>query len=171
MLYLALVPPLMLGGFFDLKSGTIPNILTFGLIIAGLAINYFTGNFITSLIGFVVSFFVLFLLYVIKGGIGGGDVKLIAAIGAWIGLYPLAIVLLASSLIGMLWFAFRSIKKRTFYKKMMLYFYDFYLFKANKSMSVFNFEKENTVPFGTCIAIGYIVSLILTGGDLTLILL
>lgn len=45
-----------------------------------------------------------------RGGIGWGDVKLAAAIGAWLGpLAPMAIV--AGSAIGMLWWAVRSFQR------------------------------------------------------------
>jgi len=57
-------------------------------LLAGLLYHAFVGGWPGlggSLLGAVFGFSVLFLFYVM-GGMGGGDVKLMAAIGAWLGL-------------------------------------------------------------------------------------
>jgi len=159
MLYLALLPPVILGGLFDLKKGIIPNYLTFPLILGGLIFNAIAGNFVTSLIGFFVGFAIGFIAWTLKG-MGGGDLKLIAALGAWMGLYPLTVVMLFSSLVGLLWFVLRSIHQKKFFNRVYDFLFGLYLFKVVGIKNLFKFEKDNTVPFGTCIAIGYIIALI-----------
>lgn len=109
MLYLVLLPPVILGGIFDLRKGIIPNHLTFTLIASGLVFNIINGNAVMSVLGFGVAFAIGYFFWNFIGGIGGGDVKLIAGIGAWLGLYPLTVILLFSSLFGLLWFALRFI--------------------------------------------------------------
>jgi prepilin peptidase CpaA len=71
----------------DLRSRRIPNVLTFGaaaaaLVYAGVTDGW-AGLGAASLGWFIgaVAFIVPFAL----GGLGGGDVKLLAAIGAWLG--------------------------------------------------------------------------------------
>ena len=71
----------------DLRSRRIPNLLTFGAAGAALIYGFSTGGWSGAgsaalgwLIG-VVAFIVPFAL----GGLGAGDVKLLAAIGAWLG--------------------------------------------------------------------------------------
>ena len=158
MLYLALLPPVIAGGLFDLKKGIIPNYLTFPLILGGITVNAFTGNIANSLIGFSVGFAVGFVAWVLKG-MGGGDLKFIAALGAWLGLYPLTIVMLFSSLTGLLWFVLRSICKRKLFKQIYDFLVGLYLLRVVGMKNLFNFEKDHVVPFGTCIAIGYIIAL------------
>jgi prepilin peptidase CpaA len=71
----------------DLRQSRIPNWLTLGAAVAGLAYQTFTGGgyrFADSLGGWFVGaamFFVPFAL----GGLGAGDVKLLAALGTWFG--------------------------------------------------------------------------------------
>lgn len=83
---------LVLAGWSDLKNRRIPNWLTIPSIVAGLlfalAIDGTTG-LKYSAIGAAVGFFV-FLLPFALGGMGGGDVKLLAAIGTLIG-WPLIV--------------------------------------------------------------------------------
>jgi prepilin peptidase CpaA len=71
----------------DVRSRRIPNRLTFGAALAGagyqLAANGF-GGLGDSLLGWIVGAAFLFLPFAL-GGIGAGDVKLMAALGAWLG--------------------------------------------------------------------------------------
>ena len=86
----------------DLRTRRIPNVLTFGSALAGIAVNTWlggwTGGALASggwLIG-VACFFPLFAL----GGIGAGDLKLLAAVGAWLGPITVIWVALFSSIAG-----------------------------------------------------------------------
>jgi prepilin peptidase CpaA len=71
----------------DVRQSRIPNWLTLGAAVAGLVYRTFTGGgygFGDSLGGWLVGaamFFVPFAL----GGLGAGDVKLVAALGTWFG--------------------------------------------------------------------------------------
>ena len=84
----------------DLRSRRIPNWLTFAAIIIGLALHLCAGGW--SDLGRSISAFLLcgavFLLFNLAGGMGAGDVKLIAAEGCLLGL-PNAGVLLACTAI------------------------------------------------------------------------
>jgi prepilin peptidase CpaA len=71
----------------DVRSRRIPNLLTFGAAAGGLVFHTIaggSGGFVQAAAGWLVGaamFFVPFAL----GGLGGGDVKLLAALGAWVG--------------------------------------------------------------------------------------
>lgn len=72
---------------FDLKSRRIPNWLTVSALVAALVFHTSLSGFAGlgfALGGFAVGFGILFVLWLIGGG-GGGDVKLMAAVGAWAG--------------------------------------------------------------------------------------
>jgi len=71
----------------DLRSRRIPNVLTFGGALAALVFHTAsTGSagLLTSFAGWGLAV-VFFLLPFALGGLGGGDVKLLAALGAWLG--------------------------------------------------------------------------------------
>ncbi len=75
------------GCFFDVRTRRIPNVLTFGAALAGLSFHTLTGGmsgFLSSVAGAGVGFALFFPLFAL-GGMGAGDVKLMAALGAWLG--------------------------------------------------------------------------------------
>jgi prepilin peptidase CpaA len=84
----------------DVWKFKVHNVLTLPLLLSGLLYHAWIDGLPglgVSALGAVFGFLVLFLFYLL-GGIGGGDVKLMAAVGAWLGL-PLTIyVFLISSL-------------------------------------------------------------------------
>jgi prepilin peptidase CpaA len=72
---------------FDLRWRRIPNALTFGAAAAALVFHTaMTGvsGLQTAAFGWLVGT-ALFLPFFLLGGMGGGDVKLLAAFGAWLG--------------------------------------------------------------------------------------
>src|SRR5437773_7500617 len=73
----------------DLHSRRIPNWLTFSLMLSGIAQSFTgAGSRLTtpsmSLAGFAVGFTLPLILFLL-GAVRGGDVKLMAGIGAWFG--------------------------------------------------------------------------------------
>ena len=71
----------------DLRTRRIPNVLTFGAALAGLLYQFVSGG-VDGLghatLGWLVGAVIFFLPFAL-GGLGGGDVKLLAALGAWLG--------------------------------------------------------------------------------------
>jgi leader peptidase (prepilin peptidase) / N-methyltransferase len=92
----------------DLKHQLLPDSLTLGLLWVGLLAN--TQSYFTSLpeavIGAITGYLMLwcamniFYLCTKKVGMGNGDFKLLAALGAWFGWVQLPLLLLSSSLMG-----------------------------------------------------------------------
>ena len=71
----------------DLRERRIPNWLTFLLILGGIAQSFCPVRTVTplqSLLGILAASAIPLVLFVI-GAIGGGDVKLMAGVGAWLG--------------------------------------------------------------------------------------
>jgi prepilin peptidase CpaA len=77
----------LVGCAFDLHSRRIPNLLTFGAAVAALIVSGLTGGLTSvgsSAAGWAVAAALWLPIYAL-GGMGAGDVKLMAAIGAWLG--------------------------------------------------------------------------------------
>ncbi len=88
--------------FTDLRSRRIPNWLVLPFLLAGIVISVWTqgwhglGQSLEgALLGLVV-YGVLFWM----GGMGAGDVKLCAAIGAWVGPQQLILALVITGMVG-----------------------------------------------------------------------
>lgn len=82
----------------DWRWRRIPNGLTVPALVLALVFHTAVAGMIgikSASLGFVVGFGVMFLLWLIGGG-GGGDVKLLAALGAWLGPGLTMILYLAS---------------------------------------------------------------------------
>jgi prepilin peptidase CpaA len=72
---------------WDLRTRRIPNVLTFGAALAGLGYHVVTGGLsavASSAAGWALGALVFIVPFALKG-LGGGDVKLLAALGAWLG--------------------------------------------------------------------------------------
>jgi prepilin peptidase CpaA len=71
----------------DLRTRRIPNVLTFGAAAAAVAASAWMNGMAgveASVAGWLIGLALWFPLFVLRG-MGGGDVKLLAAIGAWLG--------------------------------------------------------------------------------------
>jgi leader peptidase (prepilin peptidase)/N-methyltransferase len=101
---------LILIAFIDLDTYTIPNVLSVPGILAGIAFSFFTPrlSWLESLIGALVGGGFLYLIAVgyqvlrRQEGMGGGDIKLLAMIGAFLGSIGVLFTVMLSSVVGAL---------------------------------------------------------------------
>lgn len=99
---------LLIISVIDIDTGLIPDVLSLSGIVAGFALSFFTPrlSWLDSLLGIVLGGGIFYLIakgYELirrKDGLGGGDVKLLGMIGAFIGWPGVAFTILVSSVVG-----------------------------------------------------------------------
>jgi prepilin peptidase CpaA len=86
----------------DMRSRRIPNWLVFPFLLSGVAVSSWLFGWHglgQSMLGIGVGS-LLFGVIAFKGGMGMGDVKLCAAIGAWVGARQLVLALVLTGIVG-----------------------------------------------------------------------
>ena len=85
--YIAALAVAFIACVTDLRSRRIPNVLTFGAAAAGFAFHAFApggDGAVRAVLGWLIGVAVFFVPFAL-GGLGAGDVKLLGALGAWLG--------------------------------------------------------------------------------------
>jgi prepilin peptidase CpaA len=98
----ALAGTVLIAAITDLYDQRVPNWLTMPATVLALCLQSAIGGMVgvlSGLAGCLVGFSLLILFY-IKGGMGAGDVKLMAAIGAFVGPYRVVWIFLYTALFG-----------------------------------------------------------------------
>jgi prepilin peptidase CpaA len=150
--------------FTDLRSRRIPNWLVFPFLLMGFVVSAWLHGWhgITqSLAGFGLGA-VIFGVFFVLGGMGMGDVKLCAAIGAWVGPWQLTIALIITGLAGGVmavgWAACRGFLGQLFAgtSDLIVGFKD-RGFKPHDELVLSN-PKARKMPYAPAIAIGTLLS-------------
>ena len=164
----------------DLKTRKIPNRLTVPFALIGLGFNAlidFPSGILTGVFGFVVGFLIFLLPYMMKG-MGAGDVKLMAAIGAITDWRTIVYVALFTSVLGGIVSLLSRARtgdigltlKRT--GKLIL-FYFFSLMEKITSLPTMTYRKDkyrlkmtdskvDYIPYAIAIAGGCVVTIVLS---------
>ena len=155
---------LVLCAFWDVKYRKIPNWATLPGIVLGLGMNGLLGGWAglrASGIGLLVGFGALLVLFVLSW-MGGGDVKLMAAVGALKG-YPFVVSalfysLIAGVIIGVVALIWNRKTLRTF-KNMFLVLAS----RVTSAIPKHDIRPEATqkVPFGLAIVLGTIWAMVM----------
>lgn len=98
--------------YIDLRTFRLPDLITLPLIVAGIVFNYFSHSGFVDIANSVIGAFIgygflwllnnLYRLFKDQNGIGMGDAKLLAALGAWLGWTALPGILLIASITGVI---------------------------------------------------------------------
>ena len=107
-IFFTFISALICISFIDLEHMIIPDVISLPGIVLGFLISLFSPQvtWIDSLLGIVAGGGILYLVALVfellrkKEGMGGGDIKLLAMIGAWLGWKAIPFVILSSSLVG-----------------------------------------------------------------------
>src|ERR1700733_9890176 len=100
---IVLVILILIAGAYDVLYRRIPNWLTLGGVLAGIGLNSFLypgwPGLRLSLLGLAAGFSAYFILYSLRA-MGAGDVKLMAAIGALVGVQDWFGIFILTAIIG-----------------------------------------------------------------------
>jgi prepilin peptidase CpaA len=149
-----------LGGVSDLRSARIPNWLTYSGVLAALLLRFGVmgwSGLKSGAAGMLVAGVIFFVLFVV-GAMGGGDVKLMASVGAWAGSGHVIAVLLAAALAGgalaIFYMLFRQGLRTTLWNLFELI--RFRLTSGLQPHPLLNVREAGAlrVPFGLAIAMG-----------------
>ena len=115
--------------FIDLKEMILPDEIVIPLIWLGLVfnINYTFTVLDQAVIGAIGGYLMLWSVYWVfklvtkKEGLGFGDIKLMAALGAWLGIYRVIDIVFLSSMIAIIFEVTSSLTRKQKIKKMIPY--------------------------------------------------
>ncbi|EKN62547.1 peptidase A24A prepilin type IV [Neobacillus bataviensis LMG 21833] len=153
--------------FTDIRSRKILNIVTLPAIVFGLFFYLSTTGFEGFLFsgkGFLVGLGLLIIPYIL-GGMGAGDVKLMAAIGALMGtgfvFYAFIYTALFGGVIGLL----LIIKQRGIVNLMKSSIFTLVFFRSNLGSIIIEKDKQSSIsfPYGIAIVLGTFCTLIWGG--------
>lgn len=139
--------------FTDLLKGKIYNWLTYPAILVGLAYGIYSGNIADSLLGTVLGLLCFGWIF-LKGMMGGGDLKLLMAFGAWGGSAYVLKTALLSILVGGVLSAILLLQKKklaSFMTKLRLWFASVVVKELRDARP--EVDRSLTMPFGIPLAI------------------
>jgi prepilin peptidase CpaA len=157
----------LVAGTYDILYRRIPNWLVLPCWLVGFAVNAALTGWMglkTAAFGFGLAMLVYFPLYMLRG-MGAGDVKLMAAIGALVGPVAWFLIFLSSSIVGgvvalVIMLTFKRFRKTL--RNLALILWDLMHFRApyhrDEELSV-DSPKAFRLPHGAVIALGVIVFL------------
>lgn len=152
----------------DIKYRKILNVVTLPTIVFGLIYNIIAmgfEGFAFSGIGLLVGLGLLIIPYLL-GGMGAGDVKLMASIGALMGTSFVFYSFIYMGLIGGLIALILIIKQRGLFngviRPLKYFFYKLVLFRSNLGSVGFSTEKNPSIsfPYGIAIVLGTLCTLV-----------
>jgi len=142
----------------DIKDSRVLNIVTYPAIAAGLILATIadgSGGFLNSVFGFSLGFAMMFFLF-LWGGFGGGDVKLMGAVGAIKG-YPFILyAAFYSAIVGGIYSLALIIWKGRLKRTFLNIVQQFVAFVRPSSGFAMPLDKKESIaiPFGFCICLG-----------------
>ena len=155
---------LIVAAYIDGKELRVPNWITFPMVLSGIAYNVWddgTSGLGLALAGTVVGLLTLLPLYAV-GGMGAGDVKLMAGVGAWLGAWVTLYGFVATTVVGAAMAIVMVLYKRAagkHYGQFLMILFEWMTIRDAKELSRIAAERKPTMfllPYGIPICIGCI---------------
>ena len=153
---------LTLAAVWDVRYRRIPNWLSLGGMAAGLVLwtwhSGFSG-FLASMSGLLLGGAFLLPFYIARG-MGAGDVKLMGAVGSFLGPYHVLAATIVVALLGGViaaWVAYRQKRLKAALRDSLMV-----VFRQKSLKTLEHATNEDTIPYGLAIAAGTLLYLVLT---------
>ena len=155
---------LIVAAYIDGKELRVPNWITFPMVLSGLIYSACVGGWSglgAGLLGVVVGLATLLPLYAV-GGMGAGDVKLMAGIGAWLGASVTWNAFLVTTVVGAVMAIIMVLSRKAWdkhYGQFLLIMNEFMTIKNPRQLSEIAAERKPRMmllPYGIPICIGSI---------------
>lgn len=160
---------LIVAAYIDGKELRVPNWITFPMVLSGLVYSTVAGDgFVAGLWGMTVGLLTLLPLYAV-GGMGAGDVKLMAGIGAWLGAMVTWYAFVATVVVGAIMAIIMVLMRKAWdkhYGQFLLIAAEWMSIKDPRKLSVIAAERKPRMlllPYGIPICIGSIGYFIYSG--------
>jgi prepilin peptidase CpaA len=160
-----LIPPLLLACWMavgDARTRRIPNYLTLGAALAGLGFQLGAHGWPglgQGLLGFCVGF-VLLIGFYLKGGMGVGDIKALAALGTWLGPLPTLYLFIYMGFSGVpliILFLWRRGELRTKAREWWTLLVNRVLLRSQPSSPAPAPAKSEGLPYAVALALGMVL--------------
>ncbi len=155
---------LILAAWIDGKELRVPNWITFPMVLSGLVYSTCVGGLSglsAGLLGMCVGLLTLMPLYAV-GGMGAGDVKLMAGIGAWMGWKVTFAAFCVSTIVGAIMAVIMVLWRKSLqhhYANFLLILSEWMVIRNPYELSRIAAERKPTMlllPYGIPICIGTI---------------
>ena len=134
LVYFVLAPTLVIITVVDIKHQIIPDVITLPGLALGLAAGSYSIGYANSFMGFLLGCGLFYLLAILSnGGLGGGDIKYIAAAGAFVGWQKVLLIIFIGAVLG----TFVGLFQIGFQKK----------------------TRKNIIPFGPLLSLATLITL------------
>lgn len=101
-LFIGCLLPSLIVIYTDLRYRKIFNWVTYPIFLCGIGYALYTNSIGDALTGAAYAF-VVFVICGLLAGIGGGDIKLATALGAWFGFHQTLYIVMIGCLLGAIW--------------------------------------------------------------------
>jgi len=162
---------LIIAAYIDGKQLRVPNWITFPMVLSGLAYNAWGAGWEglgIALAGMAVGLLCLLPLYSV-GGMGAGDVKLMAGMGAWLGASITFSAFCVSAVVGAIMAVWMVWRRKSFvhhYANFLTIVSEFATIKDPRQLSQIAAERKPRMlllPYGIPICIGSIAYFLYAG--------
>lgn len=145
----------------DFRHRKIPNVISLGGCAAGLALwGWHAGvsGMASSMLGLLIGAGLFFPFYIVRG-MGAGDIKLMGAVGAFLGPYHIIAAAITVALVGGViaaWAAFRQGRLKSALRDSWLV-----AIRARPAITLDRAGREQSIPYGLAISAGVLFYLVM----------